>query len=143
MKKKKYIAKNVNGLNGTKLKCTTLVKNKFNIPSLGGKIRKKKRNTINFKPDYSIPNMRVLFSTDREKYNHNISNLDVIIVNNLFCKEDDLRIYDGLLKEIDATGIKNLKILWHENSHTILNDRLKWKEKCPIFKKVIKKIKLQ
>ena len=67
----------------------------------------------------------------------------IIIVNGLFCKSDDLDIYNRLLDEIKNSGIDadNLWKLWHGDTHLIVDDKKKWKEKCPTFTTIIDKIR--
>ena len=108
--------------------------------------KKKKRNTESFEPSHKSPDMRIIVdSVEKNSYNYSrkYRGNDVIIVNNLFCDKNDLTIYKDLLKEIKNSGINedNLWKLWHGDTHFIVDDKLKWKEKCPTFMMVIDKIR--
>jgi hypothetical protein len=157
--KKKYKAKNV--ILKKKQKQNTSNFNKTNnknyyndrnynrpsLPSNGGLIRRKRRirNTIDFKPNYEAPNMRVLVGDFREKFTQPISNLDVVLISN-FCDKNDYTLYNKLLKEIKDSGINDVFIRWHksevvkEGTHLIANDRVKWKQHCKTFNKIVKQI---
>ena len=71
---------------------------------------------------------------------------DVIIVNDLYCMQNDLSIYNLLLDEIKSCGIPDDQLfkLWHgnqeiEGTHMIADDKTHWKTKCPTFKMVLDK----
>ena len=103
----------------------------------------KKKNTESFKPSHKPPNMRVIVEHGGLKYPRKHKSNDIIIVNGLFCKSDDLDIYNRLLDEIKNSGIDrdNLWKLWHGDTHLIVDDKKKWKEKCPTFTTIIDKIR--
>ena len=67
---------------------------------------------------------------------------DIIVVNNLFCKQDDMTIYEKLLGEIKDTKIDEHTLwkLWHGDTHLIADDKLDGRVVAP-FKMVIDKVK--
>ena len=105
------------------------------------------KNTESFNPDHSEPDMRVISCyvkpgdtrTFQEVRGRNINNNDVLIVNGLFGPG----IYDKLIAEMESCGVspENLWKLWHGDSHTIADDKKGWKENCPTFNMVIRRIK--
>ncbi|CBY14384.1 unnamed protein product [Oikopleura dioica] len=103
----------------------------------------KGRNTIEFKPSYAPPDLRLVpapstWTSYRRPYNHR----DVVVVNGLFGDEEDMSIYKNLLHETQSSGIDQEKLWahWHNESHWIADDKLNWKKKCPTFQKVLKKM---
>ena len=65
-----------------------------------------------------------------KKYRSN----DIIVVNNLFCNQDDMTIYEKLLGEIKDTKIDEHTLkLWHGDTHLIADDKLGWKRRLPYF----------
>jgi cold shock CspA family protein len=134
-KNNKSCAKNITGLDGKLLYFER--NNNFNK-------KKKYKNTENFNPSHKPSDMRVIFGNpNNNKLNKEVQSRDVVLVSGLFGKEEDLTIYNNLLKEIKECGIDNQKLwkMWHGDSHLIVDDKLKWKEKCPTFNMVINKIK--
>ena len=103
----------------------------------------KKKNTESFEPSHKPPDMRIIVENGGQKYKRKYKSNDVIIVNGLFCNNDDLDIYNRLLGEIKNSGLdqENLWKLWHGDTHMIVDDKKKWKEKCPTFTMVIDKIR--
>jgi len=103
----------------------------------------KPTNTETFTPDFTPPEMRILFES---AYNKNCSQInpiqsnDVIVIPDLFT--DIPNIYDQLLKEIFATNFdkKELIIPWHEGCHLIVDDNLDWKKSCPTFQLIIDRV---
>ena len=67
----------------------------------------------------------------KEGYTKPMTSRDVIVVNDLFCMQDDLSIYNLLLEEIKSCGIAedDLFKLWHGDSHLIADDATHWKNK--------------
>ena len=53
------------------------------------------------------------------------------MASDIFCKPEDLTIYEKLLKEIEECGVDSTKLwqLWHNDSHLIADDSKAWKEK--------------
>ncbi len=102
--------------------------------------KKNPTNTETFKPDYSPPEMRMLFEYGQSKSKLNLQSNDVVVVPDIFAGEADL--YNKLLNEIFQTKFdkKELIIPWHEGSHLIVDDNLDWKKSCPTFNYVIDKI---
>lgn len=103
-----------------------------------------KRNTENFNPSYAPPDMRILAAAPGlKKYNREYTSRDVLVVNDLFCAENDLTIYNKLLKEIEQSGVNpdHLWQSWHNDSHWIADDKLKWKAACPTFHMVLDRIR--
>ena len=110
----------------------------------GGRNMRRKKNTECFEPSDEPMDMRIMIGNgNQEKYGYEIGNRDVILVNDLFCKEYDLDIYTQLVKEVKECGIDMDKLfkLWHGDTHYIADDKLNWKEKCPTFTMVIDKIR--
>ena len=101
------------------------------------------KNTETFDPCYDPMDMKIVsVSANTEVYPREVFSNEVIIVNNLFCNDNDLSIYNNLLKEINNSGIKDddLWKLWHGDSHMIADDKKPWKKECPTFKMIIDKI---
>ena len=118
---------------------------KFNH-RLGNENKKRHRrpkNTETFEPSHKPPDMRVIVENGGEKYPREHRSNDIIVVNNLFCKQDDMTIYEKLLGEIKDTKIDEHTLwkLWHGDTHLIADDKLGWKGSCPTFKMVIDKVK--
>jgi len=105
------------------------------------------KNTETFDPNYSPADMRILFEisrdTDTMRQRRVVQSKDVVVVPDLFCKEDDLSIHDRLLEEMENCGIDSDKLwkLWHGDSHMIADDSTKFKEKCPTFMSILDKIR--
>lgn len=99
-------------------------------------------NTETFKPDFTPPEMRILFETSVNKSHTELEfqSNDVVVVPDLFA--DRPNIYSELLKEIFGTKFdkQDLIIPWHEGCHLIVDDKLDWKKDCPTFNLVIDKI---
>lgn len=99
-------------------------------------------NTETFKPDYSPPEMRVLFECGREqeKTNLEFQSNDVVVVPDLFA--DRPNIYTELLEEVFGTKFdkQDLIIPWHEGCHLIIDDKLDWKKDCPTFNFVVDRV---
>ena len=89
-------------------------------------------NTVSWKRDYSYPEMLVNFVSGNlcSTYNRPMTSRDVCVVNDLFCMQNDLSIYNLLLEEIQSCGIDHEKLfkLWHGNTrgdpgtHLIVRD---------------------
>jgi hypothetical protein len=107
--------------------------------------RRRTKNTESFEPSYSPADMRVLVEVSGEKKKSQLSlqSKDVIIVPDLFCKEEDWTIHNRLLEEMDNCGIDSDKLwkLWHGDSHLIADDHMNFKDKCPTFLKVLDRIR--
>jgi len=89
------------------------------------------KNTESFEPNYTSPDMRILYDCSDNKCRLFIQTQDVIIAPNLFCNEDDFTIYNNLLNEMNNCGIENTKLwkLWHGDTHLIADDHLHWNSK--------------
>jgi hypothetical protein len=102
----------------------------------------KKKNTESFKPNFSPPDMRVLFENGfgKEKYNASIQGNDVIYVSDLF--KNDTDIYQKILNEVYETSYDKEKLIipWHENCHFIIDDNFDWKKNSPTFNFVVDKL---
>lgn len=89
-------------------------------------------NTVSWKRDYSYPEMLVNFVSGNlcSTYDKPMTSRDVCVVNDLFCMQNDLSIYNLLLEEIQSCGIDHEKLfkLWHGNTrgdpgtHLIVRD---------------------
>ena len=100
---------------------------------------KKPLNTEVFIPDYSPPEMRILFENSINKTQTDIifQSNDVVVIPDLFASRPN--IYTELLEEIFQTKFdkQDLIIPWHEGCHLIVDDKLDWKKDCPTFNYVI------
>ena len=88
--------------------------------------------------------MRIVFAeSGLETYNKPHSTRDVVVVKDLFCKEDNLEIYESLLKEIKTSNVNQDKLrkCWHGDTHWIADDKLDWKKECPTFTVILNRIK--
>lgn len=93
--------------------------------------QRKKKNTINFTPDYSPPDLRVQLGFGRwARYAYPLTENDVIMVPALFTDifSDMTQSYDLLMKEMNYDDF----FAWHGNNeidgtHWILNDRAQCK----------------
>jgi len=103
--------------------------------------RKHPKNTENFNPDHSAPDMNILVGNlgDVEFYKNIYSPNDIIIVQGLL-KNDDY--YGKLLKEIKESGVEESELwkLWHGDTHLIADDNKNWKEKVPTFSYIVEQI---
>lgn len=97
-------------------------------------------NTETFKPDYSPPEMRVLFEYGKPQTELEFQSNDVVVVPDLFA--DRPNIYAELLEEVFGTKFdkQDLIIPWHEGCHLIVDDKLDWKKDCPTFNYVIERV---
>jgi len=107
---------------------------------------KSKKNTESFKQsDYlSPPDVRVVFGGAQKKYNKTYSVHDVVMAPELFCKTQDLSVYDALLAELNASGVQSLFVEWHGDSHVIADDKKaggRWKKNSPTFSRVVDQIR--
>jgi len=108
----------------------------------------KGKNTVDFKPRYDPPDLRLIPAPQHWKqYKRPYSDHDVVLVNGLFCLPEDLSIYNQLLDEIESSGIDSGR-LWKmhhgnqeiEGTHVIADDKANWKRNCPTFSMVIDKM---
>lgn len=97
-------------------------------------------NTETFKPDFSPPEMRVLFECGKSQTELEFQSNDVVVVPDLFA--DRPNIYTELLEEVFGTKFdkQDLIIPWHEGCHLIVDDKLDWKKDCPTFNYVIERV---
>ena len=100
------------------------------------------KNTVDFKPDHTPAEMRVLVANggSQKKYHREITSRDVIVVSDLFCKSEDKTIYQNLLKEVEGNKHHEWK-LWHGDNHLIADDRTRRNQSYPTFDKIINTIK--
>eukprot|EP00095_Tigriopus_kingsejongensis_P010406 maker-scaffold203_size261420-snap-gene-0.13 protein:Tk10406 transcript:maker-scaffold203_size261420-snap-gene-0.13-mRNA-1 annotation:"PREDICTED: uncharacterized protein LOC100207802" len=113
-------------------------------PRQSAQLPRPKRNTENFNPSYAPAEMRILAAQPGlKKYNRDYTSRDVLVVNGLFCGENDLTIYNDLLHEMDNSGIHpdQLWQSWHGDSHLIADDKRRWKDDCPTFHMILDKIR--
>jgi hypothetical protein len=103
---------------------------------------KRPANTETFKPNYTPPEMRLLFESSLNKSQTELEfqSNDVVVVPDLFA--DKPNIYTELLEEIFGTKFdkQDLIIPWHEGCHLIVDDKLDWKKDCPTFNLVIDRV---
>lgn len=107
------------------------------------KKNKKTRNTTEFSPSHEAPDMHLVVqdpSSNGHKYTGDITIRDVILIKNMFKKDEN--IYEKLKNEIDNSGLnmEDLWKSWHGDTHYIADDSLDWKDKCPTFKYILDKI---
>ena len=97
-------------------------------------------NTEIFAPDYSPPEMRVLFECGKQQTNLEFQSNDVVVIPDLF--DDRPNIYNELLEEVFGTKFdkQDLIIPWHEGCHLIVDDKLDWKKHCPTFNYVVNRV---
>jgi len=104
---------------------------------------KPKRNTENFQPSHEPAQMRIIsVPAGLTQYNREILTRDVLMVNDIFCKPQDLYLYNKLHHELSESGLTEHQIWasWHGDSHLIANDQTNWKKYCPTFHMVLDKI---
>jgi len=103
----------------------------------------RKKNTESFVPSHAPRDMTIKFAdTSKGEYDQDINTRDVIIAKGLFCKVDDLTLYNKLLDEIKKTGKeeKGLWKEWHGDTHLIADDHVDWKKDCPTFNMIINEL---
>ena len=99
------------------------------------------KNTVDFNPDHTPAEMRVMtVPSGLKKYHREITSRDVIIVNDLFCKIEDKTIYQNLLKEAESNNNHEWK-LWHGDNHMIADDKTRRNQYFPTFDEIINTIK--
>lgn len=112
---------------------------------------RKKKNTTDFAPNHSPPDLRVYIADGQcKKFKHPsgtevtvMDERDVVLVGNMFSDFKPLHIYNKLLDEINMTGdFDDLWKLWHNDSHLIADDKshIKWKKQCPTFNMVLERM---
>jgi cold shock CspA family protein len=131
----------LSGVNGDKLTCEKYMSDdnrRFDRLERGDRKLHRPKNTENFNPTDKPASMRVVNST-YDNSNLNLTTRDVVLTPaDLFCKEDDLTIYNSLLKEMEKIPkSENLWKLWHGDTHHIADDHLNWKKDCPTFNKIL------
>ena len=91
--------------------------------------------------------LRILYDLDQHSLQQSLTDRDLLLVPNLFKKYDKNEIYNELVYEIETCKLekKDLLKLWHGNdkidgTHYIADDKLKWKDSCPTFNKVLQDI---
>ena len=127
-------AKNITGINGSKLQCEIKNTNFY---------KKKHKNTEIFEPSHKSTDMNIVISPSGQKIYSKLCNPNnITMINELFCSYDDLIIYNLLLKEIKESNIEEETIwkLWHGDTHLIADDKKDWKKSCPTFNMIINKI---
>jgi len=114
---------------------------------------KRVKNTVCFEPMTRPVDMRIVLDlrSVRNNYFNDIPELtsrDVLLSAGLFDDFDKYEIYNKLVYEIQNCGIpeEQLLKLWHgndkiEGTHLIANDRANWKELCPTFNMVVRRLK--
>jgi hypothetical protein len=102
------------------------------------------KNTETFEPNYNPADMRVIvdLSIGKNKISQSLQSKDVVVVPDLFCKEEDLSIHQKLLEEMETCGVESDKLwkLWHGDTHMIADDSTRFKERCPTFMRILDKI---
>ena len=85
-----------------------------------------------------------MFGPTTKIYPKSYSVHDVVMTPAMFCQEDDHSVYDALLAELEASGVKSLFVEWHGDSHVIADDKKaggKWKKNSPTFQRVVEQIR--
>ena len=103
--------------------------------------RRKGKNTETFEPSHKNADMYVrVLSSQMSPFKY--YDRDVNVIPDLYCSPDDMTIYDNLLEEIKKTGAEDegLWKLWHGDTHLIADDKIRWKQDCPTFNMVLKKM---
>jgi alkylated DNA repair dioxygenase AlkB len=96
--------------------------------------KEKKKNTESFTPSFTPSDMRMMMDTTPSSlYPFVYQSNDVFVTTHLF---PDVT-YEDLLREMK----QDVFTLWHGDSHMIANDHVRWKEECPVFQKVIQRMK--
>ena len=106
-------------------------------------VHKKGRNTESFDPvsTFVRPAMRVLTGSSRiARYPRQLKHDDILIVPELFCAEDDWKVYYDLVEEMrdiqDQGADKGSEwIPWHEGCHLVTKNP----NSSPTFKRVVDK----
>ena len=98
---------------------------------------KRVKNTETFEPNYNPPDMRLLVECGKKNCEAKLQTQDVLLVPDFFPNTGD--IYEKLVDEVLKCGKDTIK-RWHENCHWIGDDKTGFKEKCPTFQKVLKRI---
>jgi cold shock CspA family protein len=143
-KKNKLTARNVTPYNKEKFNFELNGKPKENNNGKRKKNKRRKKNTESFEPSHKPPDMRVIYvSGKEEKYPRKIASNEVILISDLFTKEESEEMYDKLLMEMNSTGLEDKELwkLWHGDTHLIADDKKGWKKNCPVFNSVIERIK--
>lgn len=114
---------------------------------------KRVKNTVCFEPMTTPVDMRIVLDSRSFKNNYfndipELTSRDVLLSAGLFDDFDKYEIYNKLVYEIQNCGIpeEQLLKLWHgndkiEGTHLIANDRANWKELCPTFNIVVRRLK--
>lgn len=114
---------------------------------------KRVKNTVCFEPMTNPVDMRIVLDSRSFKNNYfndipELTSRDVLLSGGLFDDFDKYEIYNKLVYEIQNCGIpeEQLLKLWHgndkiEGTHLIANDRANWKELCPTFNMVVRRLK--
>ena len=110
------------------------------VPSSDSRREHRVKNTTNFNPCHSPPDMRLIYQHGGDKFLKKITVRDVILVSGLF--EDSGNIYQQLSDEISGAGLTKEQLWksWHGDTHFIADDHVGWKNSCPTFQKILSKI---
>ena len=102
----------------------------------------RRKNTIDFKPNHELTDMRVLYQHGGNNIRHCLTTRDILIVTGMFEQNHHLQVYHELLNELDNCGIQREHLFknWHKDSHLIANDKCHWKQKCPTFHEIVQRI---
>jgi hypothetical protein len=107
-------------------------------------MNKRPKNTENFNPSHKEADLNILVGKPNDKvfYLDKYTENDIIIIPNFIEELSNNETYDKLLKEIRGSGVNESELwkLWHGDNHLIADDKLPWKDNCPVFNGIIKKI---
>jgi hypothetical protein len=102
------------------------------------------RNTENFEPCHKPADLNILIGKPNDElfYLDNYTANDIIIVPNFIKELNSNDTYNKLLNEIKESGVNENELwkLWHGNNHLIADDHLPWKDKSPVFNRIIDQI---
>ena len=115
------------------------------VHSVGKK--EKRKNTETWIPKLDPCDIRIVMDLSTDKCKQTITSRDVLLVPNLFSRHRSGEIYFFLEEEIKKCKekIPGVEKKWHgtvgiEGTHTILDDRRKWKELVPTFCEIVSTI---
>lgn len=136
---------------GTPCKSDVYCKHKHFVSSepTNARRQKKQKNTECFEPMQRPVDMRLVVDCGdiHSKLQTKLTTRDVLLVPNLFADFARNELHDKLLAELQeiAQSKDSLFKMWHgneqiEGTHLIADDKLRWKEQCPTFECIIRRI---
>lgn len=110
---------------------------------------RKPKNTECFEPMQRPVDLHIVIDqgTWIDKCTTKVTSRDVVLAPNLFADFAPGELYKALVDEVHTCGIppERLFKMWHgnetiEGTHVIADDKTRWKETCPTFDMVIKRL---